>query len=117
MKTLITAILILAICTLNLNVSAQDKPTKDDKAVVSAPVVLGMLVLTVAAAAAYVVVKVYSTNENDNGPVTLVLQESCDNVNWSNVATNTVILAGRSPVEAFSEEQRSGAKLYRAKRL
>lgn len=112
MKTIAT---ITAVCLLALTAPAKDKPEPPQP--ITAPVLLGCLVLTVTAVSVYVVVKCNSTIPSDTGPVTVVLEKSEDHSHWTPVATNTVVLAGMTPVEAFSEQMRGGAAFYRGRVL
>lgn len=111
MKTIaiITTIMFLALTT-----PAKDEPKEPQGAAV-APILLGMLVITVAVTSVVVIVKLNSTVPSDTGPVTVVLEKSEDHAHWTPVATNTVVLAGMTPIEAFREDMRAGAAFYRAR--
>lgn len=109
MKTITIAIIASLLC---LAAPAQPKPEP-----ITAPVMLGMLVITVAVVSTVVIVKCNSTKPSDTVPVTVVLEKSEDHNHWTPIATNTVILAGITPVEAFSEQMRSGAAFYRGRVL
>lgn len=120
MKTLITLLLVIAIAILALPLStrAEDAPPPKPDAIGAAPVLLGMLVITVAVTATIVVIKLHSTQSNDiNVPIDVVLEKSDDHATWIPVYTNRVVLAGQSPIEFFTDEQKSGFAFYRARKL
>jgi hypothetical protein len=108
MKTIITLLLII---TLAIPVHAQPK----DPQPIAAPIILGCLVLVVGATATYVIIKCHSTNDNDKGPVRVVLERSPDHATWTPIATNTVVLNGQSPIDAFQDSIRNDGAFYRAK--
>lgn len=112
MKAIISIIIALA-----LSIQCCMAGQKDTEPQMSAPVVLGMLVLAVAATATIVVVKIYSTHSNDRGPATVVLEKSDDHVHWSPIATNSVVLDGTNPVHLFDENLMNGSSFYRARRI
>lgn len=109
MKTLIISILCLMLATSHAG--------NDPKPAAAAPVILGCLVLVMGATAVYVVIKCYSTDDRDNGPVNVVLERSLDHSEWVPVVTNRVELRGREPIEVFQDTRRNDGAFYRAKLL
>jgi hypothetical protein len=74
-----------------------------------------LLVLSITAAGAYVVIKVSSKFPSPQTPVRVVLEKSYDNATWTPVVTNTVILNGQQPVELFRDHMTDFTAMYRAR--
>lgn len=115
MKSAITLILITGLLLIPMQDSFGGGRKKATPQVQEGSLALAALVLTVAAVAAYVVIKVHSNHKQFKGPVTLVLEKSGDNVNWVAVATNRVVLNGEDPMEVFREVRKDGHSFYRAR--
>lgn len=110
LKILITIILILAFST--------QQPYAEEQEVVIPPIVLlGGLVLGIVVVAAVVVIYISSSHEADQDkPVDIVLERSTDHQTWVPVSTNTVALAGRTPISFYSEmlSETNDVAFYRA---
>lgn len=126
MKTIISVVLITALACAPLNLDATPPPPQNPpgdttegerrpKVNTSDSWALAAIVLTAAAVGAYIVLKVHSKYKISRGPVTLVLESSADNANWLPVATNTVVLNGQEPMEAFRDVRRDFCKFYRVR--
>lgn len=112
MKLTTTLILIISLVALPMHGAGGSK--KKQTEVQEGSIFLAALVLTAAAVAAYVVIKVHSKHKQLQGPVTLVLEKSGDNVHWTPVSTNRVTLNGEEPIEFFREVRKDGYSFYRA---
>lgn len=110
----LTTTLILIISLVALPMHGADGSKKKDGPAPESSLGLAILVLTAAAVAAYVVIKVHSKHKQLQGPVTLVLEKSGDNVHWTPVSTNRVVLNGEEPIEFFREVRKDGHSFYRA---
>jgi len=122
MKTTITAILTMALVLSPLHATEPDRePVKSKPSVPDTQThteqsyALAALVLVCAAVGAFVVLKVHSKHKQLKGPVTLVLEKSTDNVNWTPVFTNNVVINGEQPIDFFQEVRRDGYSFYRAR--
>jgi hypothetical protein len=111
MKKITSMLLVASLLALTFPAQA-DPPPKTDQAM---GVLLGALVLGVAAVGVYVIIKVSSNVPSDTKPVTFVLEKSMDNATWAPIATNTVILAGRRPIECFRDRITDSSAFYRAR--
>jgi hypothetical protein len=108
MKTLITVllcVLLSQVAPIRLNA---EPPPKDT-------VVLVAFIVAICAVGVYAVVHIYGKYEEQTGPVTCVLLKSYSHGagTWSPVATNTVILNGRNPIEVFRDRMTDPTAFYK----
>ena len=92
-------------------------PKKDSPEAVIAPVVLGLLLLTVAAVGVYCVISVSQKIPANNGTVTVILEKSKDHSTWIPISTNTVTLNGQTPIELLRDQMTDSCAFYRARTI
>jgi hypothetical protein len=78
---------------------------------------LAALLVTAALAGAAIVIYIHNKHgkPSQSTPVNVVLEKSSDNVNWTPVATNRVVLNGTDPYEIYREYRKDGHSFYRVR--
>ena len=111
MKRIISLILVggfLHLAAVQAGAQSNDPPAQ--------PKVLWAIVACLAVVAVGVTVTIYVYNKYDTtGPVTVILEKSYNNGDWTPILTNSVVLNGRRPIELFQDRMDDGLALYRAR--
>lgn len=117
MKTILAFILAGLLAAEPLHLSAQSFQGRQAAAEMQTKsvVIVFALTLSVLVVGTYAIFKVSQNIPNQHTPVTLVLESTADFGTWTPIATNTVVLNGQTPLEAFREKMTDPCRFYRAR--